>query len=193
LYYTFDKALKIKGGKRNAFFKKVFLIGLIFLFALWLIFSLFKLLYNFLKPLRDLLFLVIGHRTPGLEFAAVIIITLILGLFVQLLSRLAPSKIPIINRIFKFTRFIHGIAYKLDTGEIKTAKVKIHENLSLLGFTTGETTKINDEEVITVLLPSTPNPTTGYAIIVPAKNVEYLPKHLNKFVLKTIITAGLLK
>ena len=174
--------------------KKIFLSGLIFLFALWLIYRLIIWLYNnFLKPLRKLLLLIIGHRTPGLEFAAVIIIILILGLVILLISRFAPSKIPVISQIFRFTRIVRETAHKLNTGEIKTVKVKIHENLCLLGFTTGETIKINDEEMITVLLPSTPNPTTGYAFVVPAKNAEYLPQHLNKFVWKTILTAGLLK
>jgi len=173
--------------------RKTIWIGLVFLFALWLIYSLLKFLYNFVKPLRDILLLIIGHRIPGLEFAAFIVIVLILGFIAQFLGHLAPSKIPVISQIFRFTRLIREIAHKLNTGEIKTVKVKIHENLCLLGFTTGETIKINDEEMIIVLLPSTPNPTTGYAIVVPAKNVEYLPPHLNKFVWKTILTAGLLK
>jgi len=173
--------------------KRTLWVGLIALFAFWLVLALWKLLYNFLKPIRDLLFLTIGHRTPGLEFAAVVIIILILGLIVQVISRLAPSKIPIIGRIFKFIRIIHETAHKLDTGKIKTVRVKINENLYLLGFTTGESIKINGEEMITVLLPSTPNPTTGYAFVLPAEGVEYLPKEMNNFVWKTIITAGLLK
>ena len=173
--------------------KRIFWVGLISLFAFWLIFTLLKLLYNFLKPLRELLLLAIQRHIPGLEFIAFIIVILVLGLTAQFLSRRAPSKIPVLNRIFKFTQIIHETAHKLDTGEIKTVRVKISENLYLLGFTTGESIKINDEEMITVLLPSTPNPTTGYAFVVPKKSVEYLPKGLNKLVLKTVLTAGLLK
>lgn len=175
--------------------KKLFWTGLICLIAIGLIYEIGKLVYNFLrlKLLRNFLTFVTQQSIPGLELILGFIVILILGSIAQFLSRRAPSKIPIINRIFKFTQFIQGIAHKLDAGEIKTVKVKIHENLYLLGLTTGEVVKINDEEMITVLLPSTPNPTTGYAFVLPAEDVEYLPKHLNRFVLKTILTAGLIK
>jgi len=175
--------------------KRIFWAGLIFLIALGLMYEIGKLIYNFLrlKLLKNLLTLMAQRSIPGLEFIMGFIVILILGFVAQFLSRRAPSKIPIIGRILKFTRIIHETAHKLDTGEIKTVRVKINENLYLLGFTTGESIKINNEEMITVLLPSTPNPTTGYAFVLPAEGVEYLPKHLNKFVLRTIITAGLLK
>lgn len=176
--------------------KKTFWAGFIFLIAICLIYNLFLLLYNFLrpllKPLRELLFLTTKHRIPGLEFVAFIVVVLIFGLIAQFLSRRAPSKIPVINRIFKFTKIIHETAHKLNTGEIKTTKVK-YTDLYALGFTTGKSEKINEEEIIPILLPSTPNPTTGYTFVTPPEKVVYLPKRLNKWVLKMILTAGLFK
>lgn len=177
--------------------KKTFWAGFIFLIAICFIYNLFLLLYNFLRlflrPLKEFLFLAIKHHIPGLELVLLVVFILIFGLLAHFLSRQAPSKIPIINQIFKFSRALHKIAHKLETGEIKTAMVKISEKLYLLGITSGESIRINGREMIIVLLPSTPNPTTGYAFVVPKEDIEYLPKDLNKFVLKTILTAGLLK
>ena len=158
-------------------FKKIFWVGLISLFALLLVFSLLKLLYNFLKPLRDFLFLMVQRSIPGLEFAAAIVLTLILGFIVQLLSRRASSKIPFINLFFGVTQTINEIAHKVETGEIKIVKIKMTESLYFLGLTTNETITIDGEEMILVFRPSTPNITSGYTYFLASKeDIKYLPE-----------------
>lgn len=174
-------------------FKKIFWTGTIFLLVIWVFYSLFRLLYDFLKPIREALLFFTDRDLPGLEFVAFLFIVVILGFIGRLLSKLEPSKIPVIGPILKFAKNIHDIANKLNTGEMKIAKVKINEDLYLMGLTTGETIRIEEREMIVVLLTSTPNPTTGYTFLVPKESAKILPKTLNKFYLKTILTAGLLK
>ena len=173
--------------------KKVFWTGTIFLVVVWIFYGLFNMLYNFLGPVREALLFFTDRDLPGLEFVAFIFIVLILGFIGRILSKITPSKIPVIGSILRFTRNIHDIANKLNTGEMKIAKVKINDDLYLMGLTTGETIKIGEQEMIVVLLTSTPNPTTGYTFLVPKESAEILPKRLNKFFLKTILTAGLLR
>lgn len=174
-------------------FKKIFWAGLIFTLILLLLIGLCRFVYDVLGPLRSLLNWAIKPNIPGLEFAVILLVILILGAIAQLLSRRASSKIPILNKIVKFSRVIHDIAHRLDTGEIKSVRVRLNDGLYLLGFTTGEPIKINGEEMIAVLLPSTFNPTTGYCFIVPKEKITYLPSCLNPLVLKIILTAGLIK
>jgi uncharacterized membrane protein len=156
--------------------KRTLWVGLIALFALWLVFALLKLLYNFLRPVRDLLFLAIGHRTPGLEFAAAIVLILILGFVVRILGHRASSKIPFINLVFGLTKTINEIAHKVETGEIKIVKAKMTEGLYFLSFTTDEIVEISGEKMILVFRPFTPNLTSGYTYLVSREDIRYLPE-----------------
>lgn len=180
---------------RSFSFKKIFWAGvfslIIIILIIWLIKNLLRLLDTFLKPMKDLLFLIIQRRIPGLEFALLIVIILILGIIAQQLSRQASSKIPFIRQAIKFSKIAHGFPDRLQKGEYKAVMVKINEDMYLLGFTSGKTKKINNQEIIRVLLPSTPNPTTGYTFVIPKEKIVFLPKEWNKFVINTIFTAGL--
>lgn len=177
--------------------KSIFGAGLfsliIIILIIWLIKNLLRPIATFLKLLRDFLFVIIQHRIPASEFILFIVIILILGAIALLLSRRASSKFPFINRVISFSKTAIELPDLLKKGKWKSVMVKINEDVSLFGFTSGKSRKINDQEIIRVLLPSTPNPTTGYTFVFPKEKVIFLPQEWNKFVINTIFTAGLLE
>lgn len=178
---------------RSFSFKKILWAGLFSLLALWVIYKLGKMFYNFPSPLRNLLYLIIPKHIPGLEFVAVFIIIMIFGIIALYLSNLASSKIPFIKQIIKFSKIAHDLSTQVEKGELKSVLVKIAEGVYRPGYTRNEIQKIDDQELIKVFLPNTPNPTTGQTHLVAKEELIYLSKESNKPMLKTITLGGLLK
>jgi uncharacterized membrane protein len=180
------------------FFKKRFLSGIIVIFILWLLLGLFKIFLGVLEPAWDFINLFIKTEIITLNiiisFFLLILCIFILGSLARVLSRRTPSKVPVLSQILKFSKFVQTITHRLETGEIKSASVSLGNGLNLVGFTTGETImNINGEDMVAVLLPSTPNPTTGYSFLVPKDKIIILSEYSNNSALKIILTAGLIK
>ena len=173
--------------------KKFFWAGMVSLIALWLIYKVGEILYNFPGPLRNLLFLIIPKHIPGLEFVAVFIIIMILGIAAVYLSGLASSKIPFISQIIEFSKTAHDLSDQVNKGKVKSVLVKIAEGVYRPGYTRDETLKIDDRELIKVFCPSTPNFTSGQTHLVAREAIIYLPLESNKPMFKTLTSGGLLK
>ena len=65
----------------------------------------------------------------------------------------------------------------------------------VLGFTTGEVKgvvakKIN-QQLINVFVPTTPNPTSGFLLMVPKNQLKYLNTNVDDAI-KTIVSAGII-
>lgn len=166
-------------------FKKFFLNGLIFLFVIWIIFELAKLIYKFVEPIRSLFFKICHSKSPGVEFAVTILIILLSGLSITLLSRL-KSKIPIVNHFFEFTKMVSDISRKIQTGEIKVVMVN-GNNSCYLGFTTGIKKNVDGQERITVFRPFTPNITSGLTYFFLEEDFKKFPRVNGKLALKLLL------
>ena len=68
------------------------------------------------------------------------------------------------------------------------------KDLWIIGFTTGETSgaikKKIREKLINVFIPTTPNPTSGFLILVPEKDLKYLDIRVDDAI-KTVVSAGI--
>lgn len=177
-------------------FKKIFWSGLFSLFVIWLIYKLGEILYNFPGSLRNLLTSMLPEDIPGLKFIAVFmavfIIIMILGVVTYLIS-LTSSKIPFISQIVEFSKTAYDLSEQISKGEVKSVLVKTTPGRCRPGYTRNETFKTDDQELIKVFLPNTPNFTSGQTHFVTREQLIYLPKELNKPILKTITSGGLLK
>lgn len=171
--------------------KKLFWTGILVFLILWILIVFFKFLSNTLTPLRQTLFLFTKKSIPGTEFLLFFAFILFLGLLVQLFSRLSRKKFFPLKRLTLFIQMIQRASNRLEAGEIKAVLTQITENLFLIGFSTGEIIKLNNEEYYAVLLPSTPNPTTGYCFLIPKDKVNFLPKELVRPMLKIILSGGI--
>ncbi|MBN1971443.1 MAG: DUF502 domain-containing protein [Candidatus Delongbacteria bacterium] len=142
----------------------------------------------------------------GVGALSIVIILIISGWITQYyigkkllsLSDLILSKIPIVNRILKMLRQISDAFFSGQKDVFKKAVLIEYPRKGMysIAFFTGETTlsrEITGEEtMISVFLPTTPNPTSGFLLIVPKKDVIMLDMKIED-ALKLIISGGVYK
>ena len=118
----------------------------------------------------------IGIKIPGAGIMTGFIIVLLTGLFARTyLARILfgifenyVSKVPLAGTIYSAFKNIADMFQRNRTGFGKPVIV-LTDNLSLIGF------EVNREKGnSTVLVPSVPNPTTGFVLVVPEKNIIHL-------------------
>lgn len=139
--------------------------------------------------LGDSLYEVIGFPIPGLGLLLLLAILLVVGWLAEeaVGSRIVDwwnaslEKVPIVSRLYGATRRIVGSVFG---GEERRffRSVVLFEYPSpgqwTLGFETGRAPRALDdrmEDGITVFLPTSPNPVTGFLIIVPEARLVRLP------------------
>lgn len=146
------------------------------------------------------------HYIQGIGFILLIIIIWGVGLattnyFGKQIVRFYESliqKIPIINSIFSALKQLSG---NLLSGKSKSFKEVVRVNfpfygVSAIGFITSSETAIMEKrgkktELVHVFVPTAPNPTSGFIILVPAENVEPLDISIEDG-LKTVISMGVI-
>ena len=65
------------------------------------------------------------------------------------------------------------------------------KGISTIAFVTNDMISKEGHELVTVFIPSTPNPTTGYCIILPKKDVFEIPITVNQ-AMEFIFSGGIL-
>ena len=60
----------------------------------------------------------------------------------------------------------------------------------ITGVTRGEVQNLTEDETVNVFLPTTPNPTSGFLLFVPAKDVVYLDMSVEEAI-KMVISGGI--
>jgi len=181
--------------------KKHFLSGLIFIIpvslSLWILFKIISFIDNilggFMKKYSP------GIYTPGVGFFSLILLILLLGFLAdnffgkRLLNMFENlfKKMPVINRIYVFTKSIsqnllHGkaIAFK------EAVKIEFFSGTYTIGFITGELCLNGKETFVSVFVPTVPNPTTGFYLLVPEEKIERLHIPVEE-ALKMIISMGM--
>lgn len=148
----------------------------------------------------------LGFYIPGLGFLISVIFILFVGF---LATRFLGKKVfialerwfsglPLINKIYPALKQI--VLFVLAQKEFGFKKVVLVEYPSKgiwsLGFLTNENferiNKVSDREMVSVFIPSTPGPLTGYMILVPKEEVKFLDIPVSD-ALKIIISGGAFK
>jgi uncharacterized membrane protein len=176
--------------KRGWFFiQNIFLSGLIAILPITLTVALvtfsFKLLKSWLKPIYNIEPDVL-HKIPHSEIFLVIGVILLIG-FVLRVFLLQPilhlfekllEKIPLLSQVyFGIKQLVHAFGAQ-DT--LSFQKVVIVEfpiaGVYSIGFVTGEVASSLSPEVgkhfYNVFVPTTPNPTTGYYVMIPVEQCK---------------------
>ena len=103
------------------------------------------------------------------------------------------SKIPIVNKVYQTTKQITNTFTKDNTKAFQ--KVVLIEypkkDLWTLAMVSGETFNKNDEKCYKLFVPTTPNPTSGYLILVNAKDVTETNISVEE-AMEIIISAGMI-
>lgn len=186
------------------FLQKYFLTGMLAITPLaitaWISWRFYDLISSYVRPLVQ--------QIPGLgetypEFfltfmgviAFVLVITLI-GLFTRnligvaffrLLERII-EKIPVVKSVFSATKQISQVF--LQDRRSAFQRVVLFEyprrGLYSLGFVTKD---LEDHDLVNVFLPTTPNPTSGFMLMVPRNELEGFPVPMEEAI-KLIISGG---
>ena len=139
---------------------------------------------------------------PGLEIIlAVLLITLIGGLslsflgkkFLQFIDDLF-KKIPILRTIYSaFVQMTETFTQKDNTQKTVVLVEYPRKGIWAVGFATkenkGQISKKTNEELMNVFVPTTPNPTSGFLLMVPKKDLIYLDISFEE-ASKFIVSAG---
>lgn len=193
----------------RALLRRYLIAGLLVWVPVWVT----LLILNFLISLFDKLQLLIpaayrpdnllSFHIPGLGLLVAVIIVIVTGLLVtNLLGRKLVelwetllSRIPLVRAIYN--------AAKQITSTMLTQSENAFKNVLLvefprpgvwsIGFQTSSgfdsAEQITGEEMVTIYIPTTPNPTSGYLIIVPRKDTTKLNISVDQ-ALKTVISLG---
>lgn len=178
--------------------KKHFISGLVFIIpislSLWILFKIVGILENILGPVLQRFFPNI--YAPGVGFFSLILLVLLIGFltdnflgrkFLTLLERIFET-MPVLNRIYIFIKSIsNNIAYKKSTIFKEVTKITFPDGSYTIGFITG---KAREDRMVNVFIPTVPNISTGFYLIMPEDRIEKLDMSVED-ALKIVISIGL--
>ena len=192
-------------------FKGYFFAGILILVPLWVTFSILEYLITKFDNIMALLpeayqpDTLLGFRVPGFGLLAVLLIvfftgmlaTNFIGTFVINLWDRMLEKIPLVRSIHASVKQILSTMLKPSGQSFR--KVLLIEyprkGIWTLAFQTGsglpEVTKHLDTEMVSVFVPTTPNPTGGFLLLLPKKDVIELNISVDS-ALKMIISLGVI-
>ena len=139
---------------------------------------------------------------PGIEILiTVILITIIGGLSLSFLGKKileifnnALKRIPILRTIYAAVGQLTESFTKSDATKKSVVVIEYpRKGLWVVGFATkdnrGEIAKKTNEELVNVFIPTTPNPTSGFLLMVPKKDLIYLDMSFEE-ASRFIVSAG---
>lgn len=145
----------------------------------------------------------LGFAIPGLGLILTLVVVLITGLFVaNIVGRSMVGfweslleRIPIVRTVYSAAKKFAEVVFSESNESFKKVLLIQYprEGLYSLAFQTatelGEVQGRTGEEVVCTFLPTTPNPTSGYIIIVPKKDIIELDMEIDE-AFKMIVSLG---
>jgi len=158
---------------------------------------------NLIKPI---VVKTVGFYFPGLSWVFLIGIILILGVIGRFTigNRIVSSienlmkKVPVVRTIYTATKEASKAILVSETERIKGVVLVEYprKGIYAIGFTTGAEIKEANEKTgkktVNVFIPTSPNPTSGYVVLVPEEELIYLDMSVEE-ALKVIISGGFTK
>jgi len=177
-----------------------FLSGLSVILPIGLTFFVLSKLFYFLDGiLQEWVTRQFGYEVPGLGLIMVVLIVLVVGMItsnflgkkIVKYGETIIGKIPFIKTIFNPIREIVSNLSANKSGSFKQVVLIDFpkEGTKSIGFITSDQIALNEEKKIAVFIPTTPNPTNGFLIIVEEKDVEVLNVTVEEG-LKMIVSMG---
>lgn len=187
-----------------SWFKNRLLTGVVVMTPLaltvWLFYTLFIKLDGLLAVVVGRL---VGKNIPGSGVVALILLTLLIGVFARnffggkliTLGNMILARIPLVSKIYGAIRQITEVFFGERKALFKQVVLFEYPRIGsyVLGFVTsresGEVGSRLDEDLVNIFLPTTPNPTSGFLLFVPAKDVIFLDMSVEDGI-KMIISGG---
>lgn len=186
------------------FLQRRFLAGLLILAPVvvtaWIFFKIFTSVDNVLAPLQQRYPII---DWPGVGFVVVVLLILLTGIFAgNFIGRRVISQgervlynIPLIRRIYTAVKELSEVFFTDRTTVFKEVVVirYPHKDSFAVAFVTRKApTMINSitgKTLLNVFVPTTPNPTSGFLLLVPADEVIHVPISVEEG-LKMVISGG---
>jgi uncharacterized membrane protein len=188
-------------------FRRAFLTGLLVLAPLgvtaWVSVWLFRSIDDLVRPMILSVPGVADQLPPGgingIGVVAAIVVVTVVGLFANnLLGRTffglidsLLARIPWIKGVYGATKEISGVVFS-DKGRAFRYVVLMEyprRGMYSIGFVTGEPAHAGHEEFVHVFLPTSPNPTSGFFLLVPRDDARRLDMAVEDG-LKLIVSGG---
>jgi uncharacterized membrane protein len=182
-------------------FRSKLFAGLATLLPLYLTYVVIKFLFESLEKMSGPILKQFGLDIPGLGIILTIVLIYVLGLIVtnflgKKIFNIGESivkRVPIVNMIYTTLKQITDTFTK-GTSDAFEGVVYIQyprKGLWTMAFISGESKNKNDIPYYHLFVPTTPNPTSGFFLMIP--QADAIPTGMNvEEGLKTIISGGLL-
>ena len=199
--------IKILAIKLRSYLFTGILITAPVVITLWIVLSLVKLFDGLVTPLIPIQFnpnQYLPYEIPGIGLIVLISFLIIIGFltanffgrWIIKRTEIILQNIPLIKVFYKTIKQILETVLKNNSNAFR--KVVLVEyprkGLWIIGFTTGETSGIIRKKIgsklINVFIPTTPNPTSGFLLLVPEKELKYLEIGVDDAI-KTVVSAGI--
>lgn len=186
--------------------KRYFLTGLLVIIPIWGTFLILKAIFVGLEGiLGDLLVrLVPSHYVPGLGILALIVLVFAAGLFasnfmgrwiVKWWEKLL-NRVPLVRGIYSTLKsMIDVLSITEQASYNRVVMIQFPKNghyciAFVTGVTKGEMQELSQEPLIHVYVPTSPNPTSGYFLLVPEHEVTSIDISVEE-AMKLIVSGGL--
>lgn len=142
---------------------------------------------------------------PGLGLIIAVIFFVVIGfitrnylgrLFVRM-SEYVVERVPVINTIYGAIKQIFEtvMASKSDAFKDVVMFEYPRKGIWVMGFVTGatkgEVQRLTDKDTVNIFLPTTPNPTSGFLLFVPKKDITYMDMSVEEGI-KMIVSGGII-
>lgn len=142
---------------------------------------------------------------PGLGLALAIAFFILVGWFAtnflgRFFIRVAEyimDRVPVISKVYGAIKQIFETVMAGQSQAFREAVMLEYPRKGTwsIGFVTGKTEgevqKMTNQETINVFVPTTPNPTSGFLLFVPKKDVKYLDMSVEEAI-KMVVSAGII-
>lgn len=166
--------------------------------SLYLVYWIFSVIDSLLEPILIAIF---GKAIPGVGFVSTIIIVLIVGLVSKNIlgykllfwGETLLYRTPIIGKIYSTIRRITNSFFTSGRNSFRqVALVEFpRKGIYSIGFITNDNFPHLGTEAYSIFIPTTPNPTSGWFIIMPKEEVKILDITVEKGI-EMVISAGMI-
>ena len=192
---------------KNYFLTGVLVSAPVFI-TFWIVFSLVKFFDKLITPLIPYYInpnYYLPRDVPGLGLIILVALLVFIGFltasffgsFILRKTESLINKIPLIKVFYKTIKQIIETIFKNNSNAFRDVVLLEYPRKGtwVLGFTTGEVkgvvkNKLN-QQLVNVFVPTTPNPTSGFLLMVPKSQLKYLNTKVDDAI-KTIVSAGII-
>lgn len=120
-----------------------------------------------------------------------------LGRLLVRFSEYIVERVPVINTIYGAIKqiFVTVMASKSDAFKEVVMFEYPRKGIWVMGFVTGRTKgevqTLTDDETVNIFLPTTPNPTSGFLLFIPKKDLKFMQMSVEEGI-KMIVSGGII-